>query len=466
MPFDVTMPDGTTITGVPDGTTKSQIMAKFQKASGGAPAAVASPESPAKAPIAAAPQAPQDDSFVGNVARDLGKRFDQSKQNFEASKKSLNPIANVLGAAAPVFGAGGDVIAEGMKSGYKAIPDVGGFKEKISGGIDRLMSSDMGKLAIEAAKKGGLAYMDFAEKHPDGARIAESLVDIGSFFPLRAAAGKVGTGIKEAATLASKPIPAVGDIVKGVRAPSVQSLKAEAAAGTKGAVGTIEAAKNSGAVFHPAVGTGLSRNLDTVLDMNNPVKMNASKGAADSINRIKEVMQSGNTSLDNLIIERNRLTEAIGSDSEPAAARKARAFLDSAIKEADKNKQIVAGDVDAVKNYEKGMKDFADAKQYEDLTDALSKGRGSVNKIRNQMNKLIDGGKINYYPEDIQKMIRDVAKGTTSENILLGVDKLSRSLPFVGQFAGLVVGSAANKGAANIAKGRVVDILNAIKESK
>ena len=63
MPFDVEMPDGTIISDVPDGTTKDQILAKYQAMSGTA--------TPAAAPTAATP-APQQRSVPQELARQVG----------------------------------------------------------------------------------------------------------------------------------------------------------------------------------------------------------------------------------------------------------------------------------------------------------------------------------------------------------------------------------------------------------
>lgn len=46
MPFDVEMPDGTIISDVPDGTTKEQILAKYQAMSGTKPQPIATPAAP------------------------------------------------------------------------------------------------------------------------------------------------------------------------------------------------------------------------------------------------------------------------------------------------------------------------------------------------------------------------------------------------------------------------------------
>ncbi len=102
--MDVTMPDGTVVQGVPDGMTKSQLLAKYQKFS--------------------APATDQS-GFANNVSKDWQNRQQQvSDIESNLNAGNLNPLGATAGVASAGLGAVGDVAGEGAKSAWNAVPKI------------------------------------------------------------------------------------------------------------------------------------------------------------------------------------------------------------------------------------------------------------------------------------------------------------------------------------------------------
>lgn len=162
--MDVQLPDGTIIEGVPEGTTKSQLMAKYEKmkaiesapkqessfldnvgnfaiktASEGSPFGIAKPISSALAvPIQ---KAMGDERPMGELYKQNRQLFEQGKQQFEQDNPWTSAAITVGSMAVP--------------TGITKIPGVGKVLEKAEKAFD--YSKDAGKLEKIAKTAGKLA---------------------------------------------------------------------------------------------------------------------------------------------------------------------------------------------------------------------------------------------------------------------------------------------------------------------
>lgn len=451
MPMNVRMPDGTVVQNVPDGTTRSQLMQRYERYKNPAPAQAEpanpglqakSPPAPAVSqaqPAATAPQAPiQEPNFAQRVGQDIQKR-QQMGVDIMQRRDQQNPLSTGLQMAGKVaFGTASDIASEAGKSIYQTlVPE--GVQEKIKGGIQRAMATPLGQAGLEAAKRGGLAYVEWAKEHPEAAGNIEALVDIATFIPIGKAAGA-------ASKVITKPT-GMESFGKGVSMPSVEKLVSKKNIMTKSANKTIEASKAN--LLPSNIATGLSNDLSKLIDSKNKVAAGTSPRTLSQIDNLQAQLNKGDYSLENIIDVRNELSDirAMGG-KDGISASKAIKKLDKAAKDA------------GITGYEKGYRESARAKQYGNIVKAVERAGNNAGKMREEMQTIINSGKIEAYPEKIQKLIRRGASGKLVGNVLQFADEITKGIPIIGPVAKKTLGATAG----TIAKGTVADILKALEK--
>lgn len=444
MPMDVKMPDGTIVKNVPDGMTKTTLMARYQKFSAGpaeTPSAMQQPQTPPK-PAINTPnsvqqprpitQQPQQQGFIQDFAGDVSKGVTKFK-DVVGRVNEQNPVSTGLQGLGAIGGAIGDIGADVAKAAYRAAPDIGGFKEKISGGIDKAMSSSFGKAAIEAAKRGGLAYMDFAKSHPEAARNVEALVDIATFFP----AAKAG----KAAVKAAGEVTAISPITKGLASPSEEKMKTITDALHKKATATIEAAKNSGISYSPEHAQGLVEDLGKIgqlatagertgesktvelLDqlkesvLGPPMKDKKGRVLKDSSGEVVRDSSKADTSLRNL----HGFSKTLGEIRDESSALSAKKIIDSAIGD---TKSIVTGNPKNSALIPQFKKEWGRFKTGEDIAAATALAGESAAKSRKAFQKIVDSDYFKSLSPEVQKLTKLAAKGKASGKFMDAVGSL------------------------------------------
>lgn len=215
--MDVQLPDGTIIEGVPEGTTKSQLMAKYEKmkaiesapkqessflddvgnfaiktASEGSPFGIAKPISSALAvPIQ---KAMGDERPIGELYKQNRQIFEQGKQQFEQDNPWTSAAITVGSMAVP--------------TGITKIPGVGKVLEKAEKAFD--YSKDAGKLekiakttgklaATGAASAGATNYITSDQEGFDAAKSALGSALVGGVAApvIGLAAGKIANKIAD-----------------------------------------------------------------------------------------------------------------------------------------------------------------------------------------------------------------------------------------------------------------------------
>lgn len=460
MPFNVTMPDGTVVKGVPDGTSKADFDAKYQQNVGTAPKeASQQPQKDA--------QIPEDKGLIGNIKQDITNRFNTGVGIMQ--KPGQNPASVGLQMAGKVVaGTANDIIGDTAKAAYKATPDISNWKEKVEGGIQKAMSSPIGKMALQAAQKGGLEYANWARENPDVAANVESLVDIASVIPGAKAAGTVGK-------VASDITPVVGSVKKGIMAPNAEKMAAITDTMHKQATNTIENVKNSGVKFKPRYLDTLTKELGAHPDLKTEGERSVRPNTTSAVADITDSIKKGDTSLRNLIGFHDKLTQIIGQGGQDGnAAIKARNTLDKTL-----NK---------IPEFTKFQKQWGQYKTGEQVAAAAALSDVSASKSRAAFQKIVDSPYFKSLSPEVQKLTKVAAKGKMSGKFLDAVGSLKtlmgaktriigKHLPAL-EMAGAVASGhpaiaagiggvmAASKGGKLVQKGIGADVLKALQEGK
>lgn len=471
------MPDGKSVSfpdEMPKEQIKSLISSKFPQVGGSQPATSGAQTQPVKPPsIAQTPPpitqaGPQQPGLMQRIGQDVQDRFKTGSDIM--TKPGQNPLSIGLQMAGKVVaGTAGDIVGEVGKSAYGALPE--GIKEKVSGGLQKAAASPLGQAAIEAAKRGGLEYANWAKDHPEAAANVESLVDIASFIPAGKVAGAVGKVAGEATLL--------NPVAKGIISPSERKLASITKSMHDKATSTIESAKNNGINYHPDTINKVINDLGGISQLKTAGdKINVPK-TVDTINELTKSLGT-DSSLRNLVGFSQKLGQiAHGSGPDAAAALSARKIIDKAVQDGT----IVSGDAKNVKKVQEFKKQWGTYKLHEQVSEALQEE--STSKIKSKLRKIVDSDYFNSLSPDVQRLIKTGAKGKVSGNILQAVGSLKNilgtkvhsTLPLLEAGGAIAAGHpavaagiggvlAASGASKQIARGTVADILKAIQEGK
>jgi hypothetical protein len=444
MPFDVTMPDGTTVKGVPDGTTKSQLMARYSKTA------------PAQTP----PQ-PEDKGAMpsfGNIKKYAVENMQSAAKTYGEAEKEAQSGPSLSVAAKASLG-----LLSGAMSGVNAVS-----KSVIGDPITKLTGSRMA---------GDVA--EFAAPFASGA-------------------------VRKAANVLTGSL--AGDIAKGALGKSVPGLEKTSSALWAKANGTIEAAKGSGLKLAPIVEEDLKNKvagmerLSTAGDKANAKQtvdlLHGKGGLLDSISpqEIKSAsgekdLIPGDHSLRNLLGFRKKFDAIangkLGDDS--LAAREVSERIDKVISEHLQKGQITGGDLSAAQNLPAFKSQWTAYKNHETLTKLLADNKGNYKDMQKALMKVRDGKYFSTFPPEAQEFIKRGASGKISGGLLnalgVGVRILGNKSAWgrignVGEAAALalhpgaivpalgIAGASglANAGGKAIMKGTIQDALSAISK--
>jgi len=421
MPFDVEMPDGTIISGIPDGTTKDQVLAKYNAMSGKSPAPVV--------------EAPQQRSMTDELGRQIGLT---ARAGYEAF---TSPATMVL---------------EGVRSGYNlAAPSLGlnQWTTSPAAAQSQMLSQvlptpeNSTERAVQAGTQAMVGTAGMAKLAPNVPALAQDLI---RQVPAAAASG-----------LVAQP---TAEIVKEVTGSDTAATIAGILTGTvtAAAVGkgidykyrpreTIAQVKDRAAQSYQAVDdAGITVKADSVKKMFNDI------GTALDDAR----MVPGSAQSDEVVARLTQLSRMLGSnESIPfSTVDKMRATLNDlkASKDADikrlgsvavakvddyisniTGKDVVAGKegIDkAVKDIMTARKDWRNASRAQTLEDALDVAEVKAIDPKASESELIRRGFINlaankdkmklFTPSE-QNIIKGVAKGGPFDSVLSMIARFS-----------------------------------------
>lgn len=181
--FNVRLPDGTILKGIPAGTTKEQIRARLERSGYDMSLLDAQPAAEA------APEAVAPDNFLSRLGQDLGRRAEKGREILGAEDQTLAETAFQL--AGEGVDIGGDVLSNLAVSGFRALPDfienplrsagrgaLGAFASLPSAG-----GGTLGDVLPQEMAALGEQYSEFAAENPRAARNIEAAGSILSVAP-------------------------------------------------------------------------------------------------------------------------------------------------------------------------------------------------------------------------------------------------------------------------------------------
>lgn len=481
--MDVTMPDGGVVKGVPVGTPKEAILQKYQGSrnppvleKNNPPFPVPKDQQMRPADIldgrGRQPQkepSTQDQGLMGNISQDIKNRFNTGT---DIMKSDQNPLSKGLQMGGKIVaGTANDIMGEAAKSAYKAVPDIGDWKEKVEGGTQKLLNTTLGKAAVSAAQKGGLAYVNWAKDHPEAAANVESLVDIASVIPAGKAAGAIGNAAGKVAGEAT----GISGIAKGVMAPNANKMAAITDNMHKQATATIENLKNVNVKFKPKYLDSLVKDLGDHPDLKTQGERSVRPSTTEAVSNITDSIQKGDTSLRNLIGFHDNLNTIIAKGGQDGnAALKAQNSLDKILTK--------------IPEFQKYLKEWGQYKTGEQVATATALADTSSAKSRAAFQKIVDSKYFNSLSPTVQSLTKIAAKGKASGKFLDAVGSLKNlmgaKVRFVGKHlpaleavgalsaghpavaAGIGGVMAASKGGKVTQRGIGADVLKALQEGK
>lgn len=430
MPFNVTMPDGTIVTNVPDGTTKDQFMSKYQSNFPDTPhlnAPSSAPQVPTSGPTAA-----QKPGFMDTLTKEIGEGAQTAKEGIDtmASPKSY---------------------AEGFK----------GVGKTMLGGMQAAFAP------VEATAKTAGNFVTDKTGYPLAGKATEIGIDL---LP----PGKI---LEEAAGL--------GRMVKGLTATGA---KMEGL--TKGlydaSQATVDGIKKGGVVFDPSIGQSITKGFDSAIDgLTSSGKTNAAS-AVKLINSYKKGIEAGDTTLHNFFDMRSGLADLAGEKGAVGElVRDAVSKIDKVLMDDSAKGKVVAGDPESANLMQKFRQQWTQYKSHEALSDAL--GAESTNKIRAKVMKFVDSPQFKFLSPELQQATQKIARARGTDLILSGINGVKKILtlggksgaigPILEAGTALAVGNlpaaigiggimGASKAVELSTRGSVADILAAIRAGK
>lgn len=220
--FNLELPDGTVLEGIPDGTTKEQIRMKLQ--AGGYDMSLLG-ESPAPEQVQL-PQVteqdpqPQQDDFFTRMTQDLQSRGGQIGESFDRfGYSNIGDVeqqgmgSTLLQTAGIGAGAIGDLIGNIGISAFRALPDV--VEQPIREGASALGGYVMDSPVGESLGEISQAYSEVVEDDPVLRANLGALGNIAGFVPVGKPLASATKGIGESAkAVAQKALPTIDDALR------------------------------------------------------------------------------------------------------------------------------------------------------------------------------------------------------------------------------------------------------------
>jgi hypothetical protein len=494
--MDVRLPDGRIVTNVPEGTTKSQLMAKLDKTSN----ISGNDAGPISAAIGgfntALPFGRKITSAIGaGIAKASGvddsfsNLYNQAEADAQVTADA-NPVASGVGLAA---GIGNSLLLGSARSLFGSTPSRG-----IRGSINAIPEtlSKIGNFAgrSEIAGSGALANAgNFALRSAKGAAVA---APTGALYGAgEAASGNEIEGAKAGAGLAAAvgaTLPVSGavlagtrdvvkDSYKGFKARDVEQLQEAAAAIKDRSFQAYNQMRQAGAVFKPEKANKIVDDIYTRLTDDGILNPRLHDKTLGLFEDFKDAASQGDLGLESLDQWRQLFGEVAGNFNDRVNARKASKVI-GAIDNAVDNIQaddLVNGSKEAVDALKLGRSEWAKSRKFETITDIVKKSDGDANYLKRELKKLVDNPKKSrgFSPEEF-RALQDAATLSTSEGILKSLGKFgfdfgnsrigNTALPVIGGLAGSpvlpAVGTAARSAQKLTARGKVEDLLKVIEK--
>ena len=421
MPFDVEMPDGTIISDVPDGTTKDQILAKYNAMSGKAPAPVV--------------EAPKQRSLLDELGRQVGLT---ARAGYEAF---TSPATMALEAVR----GGVNLGAQALGSDYRMASPAAAQSQMLSNVLPTPENAT--ERAVQAGTQAMASTAGMAKLAPNVPALASDLI---RQVPASAAAGlaaqptaevvKEVTGSDTAATLAGILTGSIAAAGTGKAIDYKYRPRETIAQVKEKAAQSYAAVDNAGITLKPESVQSMFKNIGAALDDARMVPgTDSAKEVTARLTEMARVVGDSPalpfSSLDKMRAMLNDLKGSKDADVRRLGGV-AVAKVDDYISNVT-GKDIVAGKdgLDkAVKDIMSARKDWRNASKAQTLEDALNVAEAKALDPKASESELIRRGMINivankdkfklFTPAE-QNIIKSVAKGGRFDPVLSLIARFS-----------------------------------------
>lgn len=458
----------------------------------------------------------QDKGFFQRMGEDIGNRSRMAGEITTATRRGQQSKPEEIFQLTGKVGVGmlGDVLGEGLVSGARGIsaitPDFieNPIKQKAQDISSDILNTPVGKMGINALKKGKENWEVFRKNNPRAARNIESSINLATFFtPVgKTSPAKVLGNVVEnvgqksigaIGTVAKSPVKAAQSISsgmktmgKGLKARGIEELDDITSSMKSVSSDLYKQSKEAGAILNK------NRAVNIVNKMQNKIGVSSSKPVdvrlyGDTISVLddmKETAKLGGVGLEDLDKYRQTLNDVVsknytvmGPNADAKKAIDAIDELDNAIEQLAPI-DIIGGDLTAIEALNQGRAQWAKAKKFESIAQVVKNANGDPNKIKTGFQRFLKNKKLTRgFSEQEIEFIKQASKNSAPEFIMKGLGRFGLSpdnvfLPLTtgslgtlaggGPLAGALVatGTATRQGYGLMARGKAEKALQAIEK--
>lgn len=415
--FDVTMPDGTTIKDVPQGTTQSQLQAKYAKL---ATTQSSQPETPMVPGMAgqfakgalfglgdeaiagtAAMRSAFDKGSLSNVSDDYNDAL-SLERNSEKNFQQQHPYISA-----------GSQLAGGLASAYLGAKTAPGAAIAETLGTGNLPAR-IAKNALVGTASGGLYGFGTGEgDFENRLNSAESGAISG---------GLTGGAIPVAGAALNSVAGGAKNIAKGLFADNPEVL-GDIADDMKSSAGDIyNQMRQEGATFNPAKSGDIISGIDTALQQNKFIP-NLNPKTLAIVDDLKDAASKGTLGLDDLDQYR-RLLGRVGGSEDGVSAGTVRKAIDDAVNSTKPTDLVNPNSSNAINLLNQGRAAYSQASRFEAISDVLAKANGDPNRIKSGLTRfLANDNNTRGFNDAEMSALKDAANTGIGENILKAFGK-------------------------------------------
>lgn len=431
--MDVRLPDGTVIRNVPEGITKSQLMAKVGK--------IPQPEK----------------GFFDRVGEDMSRRGAAAEGVIEEYRKGNQSLPETyLQHFGQYAGLANDIAGEAFKSVGRGVSSITpDFIEKPvrqagKNVFDTVANSPVGDLARSAVQE----YQDFSQEYPRAAKNIESVANIGALVgtltPVKgtslagAAVDAVGSGTKTVAKAASAPVKAgaksvsegAGNLWKGAFARTPEKLDEISSAMKAESSASYTKFRETGAIINKNRASNIINRMEKAMSDTGKLNARLHGDTLSVIEDMRKAQKSGAFSLEEFDQYRQLLSDVINKNTDgikgpnPDAFKAIQAIdaLDEAI---DRLKpiDILGGDTAAVEALKQGRAQWAKYRKFQSVANIVRQSDGDPNRLKSALQRFVNKPKnLKGFTAEEKKAIIEAAKNSTAEKIFKAFGKFGFDL--------------------------------------
>lgn len=442
--FNVKLPDGTIVNGIPVGTTKDQIKAKL--------------EAKGYKLDDAKPEAKQSKGFFGREGEDLSKRASQISEAGAAYKSGDKSMGRAALDIAGAYGGGiGDTVgnavgsmARGARdlvtdpttiiglptdSGQQAQKQIGDAARQAGDWLMAPGSNPAAPSFGDLARYAGKQIGDVQKSYPDTTAVIGDVANIVSAIPAaKGIAGAVegaGKAAIDVGANAIKPIKNLGsgiadakDVARlGLNARDADALQESAQALKAKADASYADMRSKGAVLSQESANKVVSNIEGALDKTGVVDSDFHPQTVKALEKLKSAIEASpdGVGLDTLDKYRQLFSDAVLNGKGNADAFKAKAAvkaLNDSVGELGAD-DLISGDRTAIDSLNSGKQQWGQYKKFSTVAKVVSDAGGDPNKLKSGLQRLANNPRktTGWSPEEI-KALRNGANNTTGEKLL------------------------------------------------